>query len=194
MELAIDHFVQNAAFKIEPSWQVAREPSLLERALELSGHTLLVCSAGLDVISAHGTSDGLLVDGELEPSLAVELRAWLTTRRRCSPFALRGCPDFRLLRVETNADGQLLIWLKQGATTRTAFSKLLRERYGFKLRSQQLLTLLSQGLGNREIAEQLGLRETTVKTYLHQVYETLGVRSRGAALAELRRALNFEQL
>jgi DNA-binding NarL/FixJ family response regulator len=51
---------------------------------------------------------------------------------------------------------------------------------------------LTQGFGNRDIAEQLGLREATVKTYLHEVYETLGVRSRTAALAELRRTLYAE--
>ncbi len=166
-------------------------PSVLLRALELGGQVLLQCDAELRVLEAHGGAEGAVVDGALEPSLAEAVRAALTEPRRPSPFPLRGCPDFRLLRVDRHAAGQLLVWLKRTVTSRLTFGKLLRERYGFKLRSQQLLLLLTQGFGNREIAAQLGLRESTVKTYLHEVYETLGVRSRTAAVAELRSALHL---
>lgn len=161
------------------------------RALELGGQVLLVCDRELRVLESHGSADGAALDGALEPSLAEAVRSGLETGGRHSPFPLRGCPDFRLLQVDVDPAGQVRIWLKRAVTSRLTFGKVLRERYGFKLRSQQLLLLLTQGLANREIAAELGLREATVKTYLHEVYETLGVRSRTAAIAELRSALHL---
>ena len=45
-------------------------------------------------------------------------------------------------------------------------------------RERQLIGFVRQGLRNRAIAEQLGVTEGTVKTYLHAMFEKLGVRSR----------------
>ena len=45
-------------------------------------------------------------------------------------------------------------------------------------RERQLVGFVRTGLRNREIAERLGVTEGTVKTYLHSVFEKLGVSSR----------------
>lgn len=45
-------------------------------------------------------------------------------------------------------------------------------------RERQLVDFVRRGLRNREIAEQLGVTEGTVKAYLHAVFEKLGVSSR----------------
>jgi len=45
-------------------------------------------------------------------------------------------------------------------------------------RERQLIGYVRQGLRNRAIAEQLGVTEGTVKTYLHAIFEKLGVRTR----------------
>jgi two-component system nitrate/nitrite response regulator NarP len=45
-------------------------------------------------------------------------------------------------------------------------------------RERELIRFVRQGLRNREIAEQLGVTEGTVKVYLHSVFEKLGVNSR----------------
>jgi two-component system nitrate/nitrite response regulator NarP len=45
-------------------------------------------------------------------------------------------------------------------------------------RERQLISFVRKGLRNREIAEQLGVTEGTVKVYLHGVFEKLGVSSR----------------
>ena len=45
-------------------------------------------------------------------------------------------------------------------------------------RERQLIRYVRQGLRNREIAEQLGVTEGTVKVYLHGVFEKLGVNTR----------------
>src|SRR5207237_4563745 len=47
----------------------------------------------------------------------------------------------------------------------------------------QLISLLRRGHSNKEIAAQLSLTEGTVKTYLHRLFETLGVHSRTDLLA-----------
>ncbi|MGI8932274.1 MAG: response regulator [Sphingomicrobium sp.] len=45
-------------------------------------------------------------------------------------------------------------------------------------REKQLISFVRKGLRNREIAEQLGVTEGTVKVYLHTVFEKLGVSNR----------------
>jgi two-component system nitrate/nitrite response regulator NarL len=45
-------------------------------------------------------------------------------------------------------------------------------------RERQLIGFVRQGLRNRAIADQLGVTEGTVKTYLHAIFEKLGVRTR----------------
>jgi two-component system nitrate/nitrite response regulator NarP len=45
-------------------------------------------------------------------------------------------------------------------------------------RERQMIGFVRTGLRNREIAEQLGVTEGTVKTYLHAVFEKLGVTNR----------------
>ncbi len=45
-------------------------------------------------------------------------------------------------------------------------------------RERELIGFVRKGLRNREIADQLGVTEGTVKVYLHAVFEKLGVSSR----------------
>jgi len=45
-------------------------------------------------------------------------------------------------------------------------------------RERQLIGFVRTGLRNREIAEQLGVTEGTVKVYLHAIFEKLGVSTR----------------
>jgi two-component system nitrate/nitrite response regulator NarP len=63
-------------------------------------------------------------------------------------------------------------------------SKRLAETHGdrdgpaLSPRERQLINLVRKGLRNREIADQLGVTEGTIKVYLHAVFEKLGVSSR----------------
>jgi DNA-binding NarL/FixJ family response regulator len=57
-------------------------------------------------------------------------------------------------------------------------------------RELQILTLLAEGLVNKQIAERLGISEHTVKTHLAAIYERLEVSNRAEAVATgLRRGL-----
>ena len=54
----------------------------------------------------------------------------------------------------------------------------LRNRASLAPRERQLIRFVRTGLRNREIAEQLGVTEGTVKVYLHAIFEKLGVSTR----------------
>jgi len=49
---------------------------------------------------------------------------------------------------------------------------------GLTPRDRKLVGLVARGLRNREIAEELGVTEGTVKVYLHAIFEKLGVSTR----------------
>jgi DNA-binding NarL/FixJ family response regulator len=50
-------------------------------------------------------------------------------------------------------------------------------------REHEILALLTTGLGNAEIATELGVSPNTVKNHLYSIYRKLGVTSRGQAFA-----------
>jgi len=52
------------------------------------------------------------------------------------------------------------------------------ERIALAPRERQLIRYVRRGLRNREIAQELGVTEGTVKVYLHAVFEKLGVKNR----------------
>jgi two-component system, NarL family, nitrate/nitrite response regulator NarL len=56
-------------------------------------------------------------------------------------------------------------------------------------RERQILDLIAQGLTNKRIASELQIEPATVKNHVHNILHKLGVASRAAAVAELRRGL-----
>jgi DNA-binding NarL/FixJ family response regulator len=75
------------------------------------------------------------------------------------------------------------VWLREEARRDEHLYAALNERYGLQRRAFQLALLVRQGLTNREIARELRLSESTVKIYLHHLYQACGVRSRTALVA-----------
>ncbi|MFL5620839.1 MAG: response regulator transcription factor [Gemmatimonadaceae bacterium] len=59
-------------------------------------------------------------------------------------------------------------------------------------RERQILSLLADGLGNKQIAVQLGISPSTVKTHVELLFDKLDVTSRAEAVAvSVRRGLLF---
>lgn len=52
-------------------------------------------------------------------------------------------------------------------------------------REQEILLLVTENYSNQEIAQQLCLAESTVKSHLHNIFRKLGVRNRSEALAHI---------
>ncbi len=53
-------------------------------------------------------------------------------------------------------------------------------------REFEVVSLLDQGLTNKEIARDLGIELTTVKNHVHNILDKLGVHTRGEAVAKVR--------
>jgi len=66
------------------------------------------------------------------------------------------------------------LWVEKSLTD----SMLTRKRVTLTPRESQLVTLLSRGLKNKEIAAELGLTEGTVKVYLAHLFHKSGVKDR----------------
>ncbi|WP_239002711.1 LuxR C-terminal-related transcriptional regulator [Rhodovastum atsumiense] len=54
-------------------------------------------------------------------------------------------------------------------------------------RERQVMSLVEQGLSNKEIARELGIGPATVKNHIHRILRKLRARGRGEAAARLRR-------
>jgi DNA-binding NarL/FixJ family response regulator len=82
-------------------------------------------------------------------------------------------PNDILLRCLTRVnDGEL--WFEKTLTD----SIMSARRYSLTRREGQLVSLLSQGLKNKEIATALTISEGTVKVYLSRLFQKLGVKDR----------------
>jgi two-component system nitrate/nitrite response regulator NarL len=71
------------------------------------------------------------------------------------------------------------------------FSDIAEPFSELNTRQQEIITLVCDGLSNKEIAKSLGVTEGTVKIHLHSICEQLGVPSRielMIALADRRRS------
>jgi len=55
---------------------------------------------------------------------------------------------------------------------------------GLSERELQILTLLSQGLVKKEVAKELGIKVTSVATYIRRIYEKLDVQNAPAAVSK----------
>ncbi len=55
---------------------------------------------------------------------------------------------------------------------------------GLSNREAEVLRMVARGTGNKEVAEALHLSETTVKRHLSNIYDKLGVRTRGEAVSK----------
>ena len=53
----------------------------------------------------------------------------------------------------------------------------------FSPRQAQIVSLVAGGLGDKEIAQRLGVSVSTVRTHLQRLYRDMGVHSRSRAVA-----------
>jgi DNA-binding NarL/FixJ family response regulator len=64
------------------------------------------------------------------------------------------------------------------------------QKFGLTARATETLLWLSQGKTNPDIATILGITESTVKKHVQEIFEKLGVETRGAATVRALEALS----
>ena len=149
------------------------KPEILLLDLQMPGGT------GMDVLRTLRKKTGgpkvVLLTAAVDDSSLMEARSLGVegmVLKNSDPAYLLDCLD----RVKAGGS-----WIDPELTARAdELTDALGEGGGRKLapRERQLIRYVRQGLRNREIAEQLGVTEGTVKVYLHGVFEKLGVNTR----------------
>lgn len=93
-----------------------------------------------------------------------------------------------VVRGETHCSPRITATLLRRVGTLTAERPLHKVALRLTVREWQIMTLVDQGLGNKEIARQLSIEIRTVKNHVHNILEKLQVHRRGEAAAIVREA------
>lgn len=148
------------------------QPDILLLDLQMPGGT------GMDVLRAVRAGNRplrvILLTAAIDDSSLLEAKALGVqgiVLKNSDPAFLLDCLD-QVHHGRNWTDPELAERTKQLAKTRRAGGMSLPPR------ERQLIAFIRKGLRNREIAEQLGVTEGTVKAYLHAVFDKLGVSSR----------------
>jgi DNA-binding NarL/FixJ family response regulator len=171
----------------------ARLTQSARAALDVSGRYLLAVNSQGKIIWATPQaqkllSDTLAADADDEFVLPDPMPQWLEQAQKgnagsknaaMAPFP--GNEQLRLQYMGKLGPNEFLLRLAKdtGADTPAEFSSEL----GLTTREGEVLSWLSKGKTNRDIAQILGLSPRTVDKHLEQIYSKLGVENRTAAAA-----------
>ncbi|MBC7469028.1 MAG: response regulator transcription factor [Ramlibacter sp.] len=141
-------------------------------------------------VQQHGVPELICLDLKLPDTIGTSGVQELKARYPATPLAvLSASPatDAEEQCIEAGAD----IYIEKssgaqeiGAAIRAllnadgAFEELTPADSKLSKRQKQLIVLLDRGLSNREIADELGISEHTVKVHLWRLFRRLGVKSR----------------
>ncbi|WKA27267.1 response regulator [Bradyrhizobium roseum] len=171
----------------------ARLTQSARAALDVSGRYLLAVNAAGKIMWATPQaqkllSDALSADSDDDVVLPDPIPQWLDQARKGKAgskaaimTALPGNEQLRLQYMGRLGSNEFLLRLAKdsGAETPSEFSSDL----GLTAREGEVLSWLSKGKTNRDIAQILGLSPRTVDKHLEQIYSKLGVENRTAAAA-----------
>ena len=141
-------------------------------------------------VAQHGVPELICLDLKLPDTIGTSGVQQLKSRYPETPLAvLSASPaaDSEEQCIEAGAD----IYIEKssgGSEIGSAIRALINADGGFEeltpadsklsKRQKQLIVMLDRGLSNREIAEELGISEHTVKVHLWRLFRRLGVKSR----------------
>jgi DNA-binding NarL/FixJ family response regulator len=154
-----------------------------------------------DLVDTHPGTRILVYVDHSPQDCALQHMLELGSRARLSPEALSKLDDCCLTSLRQRAQGCLgtgvpadvvvrsvrsvaagevaaAPWLASLAQTIHAPAGKAREQSPISVRELEVMTLLAEGLTNRQIAERLGIQEQTVKNHVTRTMEKLGVRNR----------------
>ncbi len=93
----------------------------------------------------------------------------------------------QVLAGQTSLDGQMASRLIAELSAAVRRSDSVQRDGGLTKRELQVLTLVADGLPNRDVANRLHISENTVKNHMRSVHEKLGVRTRTEAVVKAAR-------
>jgi DNA-binding NarL/FixJ family response regulator len=171
----------------------ARLTQSARAALDVSGRFLLAVNRAGKIMWSTPQAQKLLADrlstGGLveEMVLPAPLQQWLEQAQKgrggskAQAASFPDHPELRLYYMGNAGPNEFLLRLAKdsGANLPTEFSSEL----GLTQREGEVLSWLSKGKTNRDIAQILGLSPRTVDKHLEQIYAKLGVENRTAAAA-----------
>jgi len=105
--------------------------------------------------------------------------------------ALDADPAFEVVAVSSSSDeaaasAEIVLVARAGRDSSPIVGAAPRDTIGGTVltnREREILALLADGLGNKQIAARLGISTNTVKTHLELLFDRLGVSSRAEAVA-----------
>ena len=105
--------------------------------------------------------------------------------------ALRVSSDFEVVAVgasvaEVASDAEVVVVARAGRDAARVSGVVSRDTLSAPVltnREREILALVADGLGNKQIAGRLGISTNTVKTHLELLFEKLDVASRAEAVA-----------
>jgi len=164
----------------------ARLTQSARKALDASGRFLFATDRQGHIVWATPQAQKLLTAPNPDHALSLApLRDWLraieagSTEGKVPPPLVSD--QFRLQYIARLGEDEFLLRIAKdsGPVTPAQFSKEL----GLTAREGEVLSWLSKGKSNRDIADILGLSPRTVDKHLEQIYAKLGVENRTAAAA-----------
>jgi DNA-binding response OmpR family regulator/DNA-binding CsgD family transcriptional regulator len=168
----------------------ARLTQSARAALDVSGRYLLAVNRDGMIMWATPQAQKLLTDslgaaGAEELVLPEALRQWLDAAQKKSVAkATVSFPDHPELQLHyMGKDGGNEFLLRLAKDTSANLPAEFTTELGLTTREGEVLSWLSKGKTNRDIAQILGLSPRTVDKHLEQIYAKLGVENRTAAAA-----------
>jgi DNA-binding NarL/FixJ family response regulator len=167
----------------------ARMTQSARAALDVSGRFLLAVNRDGRLMWATPQAQKLLSDslGTSEELVLPEaLRQWLDQAQKGKGGAKAAAsipdhPELRLYYMGSAGPNEFLLRLAKESSGE--LPKEFSSEFGLTVREGEVLSWLSKGKTNRDIAQILGLSPRTVDKHLEQIYAKLGVENRTAAAA-----------
>ncbi len=163
----------------------ARLTASARAAIELAGHALFAVDPQGSVRWATERAERLL--GKALPALACTALLGEGRDEREFGFETEDGVAVDVARVGMLGPAEILLRITERRHSRD--EHVLRERLGVTAREAEVLTWLTRGKTNRDIADVLGLSPRTVNKHLEQIYVKLGIENRASAVAQTLRAL-----
>ena len=123
-------------------------------------------------------------------SLELSSLPWLVLSGQKAPEAVDATRSVKPHWVDIRKPAPVIFDLVQGWLHRRLGSvdlpppqRSIRDTGSLSKREKDVMALLQQGLSNEQIAEAMGIRVPTVKTYMRRIFERIGARNRAHAVA-----------